>query len=527
MVGAGIHRVAATSDAVALGGDVLIAVDVVGVIACAAVHRVGARATGEHVVAAVAAQEVGLGIAGGVEVATAGERQVLDVGCLCRQVEARTDLDRVVALVGVLQHHVGGAVEHVGVVADAARHRIDAGAAIERVVAGFTEQGVGAVVAEQGVVASAAIYCVGAAAALEHVGCTAAPDLVVAGIADAGEDVDSVIAVDAEVFHVGIDDFVAGGIAVDPVHAFIGQLHHDVAGVFDVISVVAAAPQHAVVAPGTVQRVRTGAAKQCVVSVVSVEQVVRGVAGDDVGGGIAVSVGRRACQGEVLDAGGVVEEVVDTALDAVGAGDVGDRVGSAVDDEHIVAVGALERVGAGAAIDRVVAVVAGDDVVVLVAGGGQCRPVIDGKVQRQVFQAEAEGVVDRGDDRVHATVGVVEGFDNDIANVVHVVGVVLGATADRVCAGAAVKGVDAVAAVEYVGAITAAQRVVAAPAVERVGARPALQPVVVAAAVDAVVAGAAGLVDRQHPQGVVTGRGTVASGCGKEEPAAGGGVQQA
>ena len=52
----------------------------VGVVAGAAGHGVGAGAAVEDVVAVVAGEDVGEAVAGAVDVAGAGERQVLDVG---------------------------------------------------------------------------------------------------------------------------------------------------------------------------------------------------------------------------------------------------------------------------------------------------------------------------------------------------------------------------------------------------------------------------------------------------------------
>ena len=55
-------------------------VDHIGVVAGAAAHGVGAGAAVEHVVAGVAGEGVVEGVAGAVDVAGAGQRQVLDVG---------------------------------------------------------------------------------------------------------------------------------------------------------------------------------------------------------------------------------------------------------------------------------------------------------------------------------------------------------------------------------------------------------------------------------------------------------------
>src|SRR4029453_14843119 len=72
-----LHQVgAAAGDG--LEDDVERIVDDIGVVAEAAVHRVGAGLAVENVGAAVADQDVGLKIAGAVDIAGAGQGQVLD-----------------------------------------------------------------------------------------------------------------------------------------------------------------------------------------------------------------------------------------------------------------------------------------------------------------------------------------------------------------------------------------------------------------------------------------------------------------
>ena len=70
----------------------------------------------------------------------AGERQVLDVGA--ERIGDRGQ-HRVGALAGVLDHHVADIVDHVGVVAEPARHGVGTGAAVEDVVAAIAGEGVG------------------------------------------------------------------------------------------------------------------------------------------------------------------------------------------------------------------------------------------------------------------------------------------------------------------------------------------------------------------------------------------------
>ena len=79
-------------------------------------------------------------IAGAVEVGGAGERQVLEVGA--ERIGDRGQ-HRVGAFAGILDHHVADIVDHVGVVAEPARHGVGTGAAVEDVVAGIAGEAVG------------------------------------------------------------------------------------------------------------------------------------------------------------------------------------------------------------------------------------------------------------------------------------------------------------------------------------------------------------------------------------------------
>ena len=134
----GQHRVGALAGV--LDHHVADIVDHVGVVAEPARHGVGAGAAVEDVVAGVAGEAVGQGIAGAVEVGGAGERQVLEVGA--ERIGDRGQ-HRVGAFAGVLDHHVADIVDHVGVVAEPARHGVGAGAAVEDVVAGIAGEAVG------------------------------------------------------------------------------------------------------------------------------------------------------------------------------------------------------------------------------------------------------------------------------------------------------------------------------------------------------------------------------------------------
>ena len=113
--------------------DVLEVVDDVSVVAGAADHPVGAEAAVEHVVAAVAEQDVVQGVAGAVDVGAAGQGQVFDVG-------TKGVVDR--SLDGVdfgqrsagFDHVIADVIHHIGVVAGPADQGVRTAHAVEHVV---------------------------------------------------------------------------------------------------------------------------------------------------------------------------------------------------------------------------------------------------------------------------------------------------------------------------------------------------------------------------------------------------------
>ncbi|MNF64066.1 hypothetical protein D3C84_457890 [compost metagenome] len=111
----------------------------IDVIAQAAAHAIGARAAIERVVGGIAGQAVGQCVAGTVDGGAAEQGQVLDVG---GQGMADQALREVGALAGQFGDPVGGVVDHIDVVAQAADQRVDAGTAIEEVVRGVAVEGV-------------------------------------------------------------------------------------------------------------------------------------------------------------------------------------------------------------------------------------------------------------------------------------------------------------------------------------------------------------------------------------------------
>ena len=157
----------------ALRHDVVLVVDEVEVVAGAAGHLVGAGAAlqavgavvagqgvvqgaaGKAVVAGIADDGVGKRVAGPVDVerdALVRQREVLDVGTE-REVDAALHEVDTAAAGGRFVDHVAGAVDHVGVIAEAAPQQVVALAAVDGVVAGVAQQRVGAGRAGDGVVA--------------------------------------------------------------------------------------------------------------------------------------------------------------------------------------------------------------------------------------------------------------------------------------------------------------------------------------------------------------------------------------
>ena len=96
-------------------------------------ERVVAAAAGENVVAGIAGDDVGVAVAGAVDVAAAGQGQVLDIGAE-RVADRRLHRVGAAAYAGAFRRHVAGVVDHVGVVAGAADHGVGACAAVEGVV---------------------------------------------------------------------------------------------------------------------------------------------------------------------------------------------------------------------------------------------------------------------------------------------------------------------------------------------------------------------------------------------------------
>ena len=475
VAGVGDDRVAPAAGGGALHDDVAAVVHPVGVVAGAAGQGVGARAAIQHVGTGIAGDLVVEFVAGAGDVGAAGQHQVLEVA---PQRVAQGRDHGVGTAVGVFSHHVAGVVDHVGVVAPAAGHRVGALAAVQHVPAGVAGQGVVQLVAgavdaggpgEQqvlqvvaqrvgdgrahrvaalggdfghhvahvvhhvGVVARAADQAVGTRAAVEAVAAAVAGDLV--GQAVAGG-VDVAGAREHDVLDVAGQR--EGGPRVDGVHAVAGRLLDHVGRVVDPVRVVAGP---------ALQRVDVGTPVEHVGTAVADDQVARRVAG-------AVEVG-LAQQFQVLQVGAQGE--VHRGAHSVGAfGRLLDGlVAQVVHEVGVVARPALQRVGPRAAVDQVVADVAGDAV-----GQGIARAAgVRTAREHQVLDVGAQHVAQPGE---HGVVAAAGQLGDDVSRVVHGVAVVAGAAGHRVGPEAAVQAVGCLVAGDPVGPFIAAAREVGA-----------------------------------------------------------------
>ena len=208
--------------------DVAGVVDIVGVVAAKPLHDVGAAAAVDDVGAGVADDRLREGVAGEVDRAGAGavcraERFDLLPG---GQGVAHARQDMVAAAARQLLHDVAGVVDIVGVVA------------------------------------AKPLHDVGAAAAVDDVGAGVADDRLREGVAGEVDRAGAGAVCRAERF-----DLLPGGQGVaharqDMVAAAARQLLHDVAGVVDIVGVVAAKPLHDVGAAAAVDDVGAGVANE-------------------------------------------------------------------------------------------------------------------------------------------------------------------------------------------------------------------------------------------------------------------------
>ena len=119
------------------------------VVAAAAINRVVALKAQQRVVSGATDDDVVQRVArAGLAVVGALQRQVLKVGSKC-DVEVARHNHRVAATTGGFDHEVGGLAQDIGVIAEAAFHRVQAQAAVEDVVKGGADKDVVAGIALQ------------------------------------------------------------------------------------------------------------------------------------------------------------------------------------------------------------------------------------------------------------------------------------------------------------------------------------------------------------------------------------------
>ena len=154
----------------------------------------------------------------------------------------------------------------------------------------------------------------------------------------------------------------------------------DVAGIVDDIGIAAGAAGHAVRAEPAIERVGSG------------------VAGERVGQAVSDAARRRRREDQILDVG--AERITDGGEDRVAAfaGDLGHHVAGIVDDIAVAAGAASHCVRPEAAIEDVPGNVAGERVVLPIAGA------VDGgdAGQDEVLDIVAKGIGDRSDHLVGA-----------------------------------------------------------------------------------------------------------------------------
>ena len=502
----------------------IVAVAAIQRVGAAAAHqRVGARAARQRVVAPVAFESVVEGVADAVVGAGSGEADALHVGARRQADVSEGGAEGVETGVGRLGDHVVQAVDHIGVVAGAASHRIVAAAAVEPVVAPVAREHVGHRVAHTLLVpgddrqvlqvlrqhvavhvdvdldrvdATARELDDARVGAVELVGVVAratrqrgpvavvgppaarADQAVGAGVAGAAE-VQGLVEVQVLEVRRQHEGARRAGVAMqhDGVVATAGLLHEHVVDVgaagqrvgLQDVGVVAGTPHQGVVdASGEARgRDHVVAATPCGGD--------RGGRGDDdvLDLGAQPKVEAAVHTHRVVAAAGQFDDGVARVVDHVGvvASAAGHRVGAQAAIKPVVAGVADERVVSAAAHQRVVAGVAGDHVVQVVA-----RAVDRGRArQHQPLDVGHEHEADRRLHRVGAGTGSLEHVvgvaGHHVGVVARAAGQVVGAGAadEAVVAGAAEQGVVAAAARERVVALAAQQHGVdaAGPALRR------------------------------------------------------------
>ena len=199
---------------------------------------------------------------------------------------------------------------------------------------------------------------------------------------------------------------------------------------------------------------------------------------------------------------GVIHIEIDAGAEirGVDAGATDHGVVAAAAEQRVVAIAAFEAIMAGQPVDPVMAVEAAQHVVEraaehqVVARIRFAEAGAAGELQFLDVGIRRDADVHQRDDAVDPAAGAVEVLIDQIAGMVHAIGVVAGAADHGIGAGAAIEAVPAGAAVQDVIAATPRQRVVAARAAEAVGVRIAGQLVARPVAI-----GAGDVLDAEQP----------------------------
>src|SRR4051812_15756867 len=272
-------------------------------------------------------------------------------------------------------------------------------------------------------------------------------------------------------------------IGSDRIEAFAGLLPGKVAGVVDVILIVAGAAIRAVGAATAVEKIPAVHATEHVDAAIADQEVLVGGAGDILDAAEMIRdrpIGHIVGPGDITvrgpaagqrDRNADVHAAVIGGIDAaaadqgVGAADSLERVIATAAVETLAQAGA-EDVVAAAAVEVVVAAAALDDVVALLA----VKLVGGGAPDERVVEARAEDVLD-------ADEPVAFGRAADAARGVQV-------DADARGGVAVEHRVDAVTAVEAVGAAEALERIIAVQAIDDIGCRCAIEGVAAVGSID-------------------------------------------
>ncbi|MNM78946.1 hypothetical protein D3C81_908660 [compost metagenome] len=279
------------------------------IVTIAALDQIVTASTIEDVIARIAIEGVIQPIAGAIDVGAAGQGKALDIAA---QVVVDAGLHQIIAGVVRFHHHIGGGIDHVGVIAHAAFHTVIAAATIKRVVAAITQQCIVATQAQEDVITGIAVDHVSAIG--WHDGRVKKIGQDIAGAPAAAvcelNSVDRVVCIEEVLAHG--EGFTSGQdtehqVATDPgqadlVGVEIGQPNGvDVAvgatGIVDhieaitlteTVSIAAASAYEQVIAGTTIQSVVITVAQECVIAAQTIEGVGRRAARQRIGAFITI-----------------------------------------------------------------------------------------------------------------------------------------------------------------------------------------------------------------------------------------------